>query len=509
MKEPNRSEQKRRTRVKNAPAPIMSAEGSVDKPKGTPFRNRKVGAETVEDLTTVLSQKVVGQPAATRVIVPYIQMFQAGLAPEGRPVGIFLLLGPTGTGKTKTVEALAEILHGTEKNVLKVDCGEFQMEHEVAKLIGAPPGYLGHRETQPMLTQQKLNAVTSEKCSLSLVLFDEIEKAAPSMTRLLLGVLDKGILRLGDNSTVNFEKSLVFLTSNLGAREMMREINPDFGFQSVKSGAPRTDLTSKLQNIALVAVRKRFSPEFVNRIDCIITYQPLTPESLSAILDKHIADLQNHVNTRLGNRSFSLEVPFEARKFLLEKGTSPEYGARELNRTIHRHLTQPLATLVATNGVSAGSRVRVEVSEEREKLNIRAVEQDAAAAPAHPTVLLVDDNRDLLHFLERLMADAGWRLLTAESATEAKRLVAENKPNAALLDYMLPDGNGVELGVEFLQTVPQMLVIVMTGTILPPEEEALCEEHNFPVLRKPFLASDVMNQIRGRLIPLSGAVRSA
>jgi ATP-dependent Clp protease ATP-binding subunit ClpA len=145
---------------------------------------------------------------------------------------VFLLLGPTGTGKTKTVEALAEILHGSKKSVLRVDCGEFQMEHEVAKLIGAPPGYLGHRETQPMLTQQKLNAVTSEKCGLSLVLFDEIEKAAPSMTRLLLGVLDKGVLRLGDNSSVSFDKSLVFLTSNLGAREMIREINPDFGFQS-------------------------------------------------------------------------------------------------------------------------------------------------------------------------------------------------------------------------------------------------------------------------------------
>src|SRR6202040_2683666 len=193
------------------------------------------------------------------------------------------------------------------------------MEHEVAKLIGAPPGYLGHRETQPMLTQQKLNSVTSEKCAISLVLFDEIEKAAPSLTRLLLGVLDKGILRLGDNSTVNFEKSLVFLTSNLGAREMMREINPDFGFQSVRGGTPRTDLTSKLQNIALVAVRKRFSPEFVNRIDCIITYQPLTAESLAVILDKQIADLQSHVNTRLGNRSFTLDVPQEARQFLLEK----------------------------------------------------------------------------------------------------------------------------------------------------------------------------------------------
>ena len=282
----------------------------MDKPRGTQGRAKKPASDPIEDLTAGLSRKVVGQPEATRVIIPYIQMFQAGLSPEGRPVGVFLLLGPTGTGKTKTVEALADVLHGSEKNVLKVDCGEFQMEHEVAKLIGAPPGYLGHRETQPMLTQQKLTSVTSEKCGLSLVLFDEIEKAAPSMTRLLLGVLDKGILRLGDNSTVNFEKSLVFLTSNLGAREMMRELNPDFGFQSVKLGE-RTDLTNKLQNIALVAVRKRFSPEFVNRIDSIITYQPLTQESLAAILDKQITDLQNHVNTRLGNRSFTLDVPGE------------------------------------------------------------------------------------------------------------------------------------------------------------------------------------------------------
>src|SRR5262245_23353189 len=252
MKEPNRPEERRRTRSHTA-AVIKPEGGGVDKTKNIQGKPKKTTPDPVEDLTAVLSQKVVGQPAATKVIVPYIQMYQAGLAPEGRPVGVFLLLGPTGTGKTKTVEALAEVLHGSEKNVLKVDCGEFQMEHEVAKLIGAPPGYLGHRETQPMLTQQKLNAVTSEKCSLSLVLFDEIEKAAPSMTRLLLGVLDKGILRLGDNSTVNFEKSLVFLTSNLGAREMMREINPDFGFQSVKQ-AERADLTSKLQNIALVAV---------------------------------------------------------------------------------------------------------------------------------------------------------------------------------------------------------------------------------------------------------------
>src|SRR5690349_1279719 len=374
----------------------------TDRPKSTPAsRSRRQAAEPAEDLTSILSSKVVGQPNVINVIVPYIEMFQAGLAPENRPVGIFLLLGPTGTGKTRTVEALAEVLHGSAKNVLKIDCGEYQMEHEVAKLIGAPPGYLGHRETQPVLSQQRLAAVTSDKCALSLVLFDEIEKAAPSLTRLLLGVLDKGILRLGDNSTVNFEKSLVFLTSNLGAREMMKEINPDFGFQA-GAMSERPDLTNKLQNIALVAVRKKFSPEFVNRIDCVITYQPLTAESLSTILDQQITDLQNHVNTRLGNRSFMLEVPFEARQFLLRKGTSSEYGARELNRTIHRHLTQPLATLVATGQVNPGARVRVDLAKDGEGLHIHSVEPHVKEAPAHPTVLIVDDNRDLLHFLERL-----------------------------------------------------------------------------------------------------------
>src|SRR5712691_11067638 len=146
MKEPDLPRDRRRPRATTPAAAIIKSESGMDKPKASPSRSRTPASDVVEDLTAVLSQKVVGQPAATRVIVPYIQMFQAGLAPEGRPVGIFLLLGPTGTGKTKTVEALADILHGSQKNLLKVDCGEFQMEHEVAKLIGAPPGYLGRSE---------------------------------------------------------------------------------------------------------------------------------------------------------------------------------------------------------------------------------------------------------------------------------------------------------------------------------------------------------------------------
>ena len=273
-----------------------------------PIRTRRQTAAPPEGLASVLASKVVGQPDVIDVLVPCVEMFQAGLAPENRPAGVFLLLGPTGTGKTRTVEALAEALHGSAKSLLKIDCGEYQMEHEVAKLIGAPPGYLGHRETQPALTQQKLTSVASEKCGLSLVLFDEIEKAAPSMARLMLGLLDRGILRLGDNTQVSFEKTIVFMTSNLGARDMMREIAPVIGFQSAV-GIDPAEVAGKLEKVAISAVRRRFSPEFVNRIDHVITYRPLDAASLAAIVDHEVDHLQRHVDARLGTRAFAIDVP--------------------------------------------------------------------------------------------------------------------------------------------------------------------------------------------------------
>jgi ATP-dependent Clp protease ATP-binding subunit ClpA len=317
-----------------------------------------------------LSERVVGQPRALAQIVPYVQMHEAGLAPEGRPVGVFLLLGPTGTGKTRTVEVLAQALHGSEKSMLKVDCGEFQMEHEVAKLIGAPPGYLGHRETQPMLSQQKLNAVTSDKCSLSLVLFDEIEKAAPSMTRLLLGVLDKAVLRLGDNTSVSFERTIIFLTSNLGADGMRKQLRPDFGFETMVG--VRKDAANKLEGIGMRAVRRKFSPEFVNRIDAVITYQPLGAKALATIVDQQIEALEQHIAHRLMERAFGIEVSDSARAFLLRKGTSDEYGARELKRVILRHLTQPLAAMVAKGSVLPGDVVLVEGAGEGLILKVEA-----------------------------------------------------------------------------------------------------------------------------------------
>ena len=293
------------------------------------------------------------------------------MAPEGRPAGVFLLLGPTGTGKTRTVEALADVLHGSEKNLVRVDCGEFQMEHEIAKLIGAPPGYLGHRETPPLLTQQKLGAVTSEASNLSLVLFDEIEKAAPSMTRLLLGVLDKAVLRLGDNTSVNFERTLIFLTSNLGAPAMRKEVRPDFGF-SAGLPPPQGRALLKLASIGLGAVKRKFAPEFVNRIDTVITYQPLDAEALEIILDQQIAALERHIANRLEERAFTLELDVRARRFLLARGTSSEYGARELKRIILRKLTQPLAAMVEGHQIAPESVVQVGYEDDGEFLTMRA-----------------------------------------------------------------------------------------------------------------------------------------
>jgi ATP-dependent Clp protease ATP-binding subunit ClpA len=325
-----------------------------------------------EELAQQLASRLVGQAHAIAEIVPYVQMYRAGLGPEGRPAGVFLLLGPTGTGKTRTVEALADALHGSERNLVRIDCGEFQMEHEIAKLIGAPPGYLGHRETPPLLTQQKLGAVTSEASNLALVLFDEIEKAAPSMTRLLLGVLDKAVLRLGDNTSVNFERTLIFLTSNLGASAMRKEVLPDFGFGA---GMPAVDRTlRKLSSIGVGAVKRKFAPEFVNRIDAVITYQPLDAEALEAILDQQIAALERHIEHRLEERAFTVELDPEARRFLLDKGTSREYGARELKRIILRKLTQPLAAMVEADQIPPESLVRVAHGDGAEHLTLSVVE---------------------------------------------------------------------------------------------------------------------------------------
>jgi ATP-dependent Clp protease ATP-binding subunit ClpA len=316
---------------------------------------RPITSERKDQLTEQLNELLIGQSDAIEKIVPFVQMHQASLSPEGRPIGVVLLLGPTGTGKTRTVEALAEILHGSSKNILRVDCGEFQMEHEVAKLIGAPPGYLGHRETQAMLNQQKLNSVASEQSDVSIVLFDEIEKAAPSLTRLLLGILDKATLRLGDNTTVNFEKSLIFLTSNLGAKALQRVNKPDFGFEAMVP--TQAEEPARAGQIGMQAVRQKFAPEFVNRIDSVITYKALTRDACELILDQIFVGFTKLILKRLGCQGFRLQCTVAGRSLLLDHGTSLEFGARELKRTVQRNFIQPVAALVSQGQIPPGSTV--------------------------------------------------------------------------------------------------------------------------------------------------------
>ncbi len=451
----------------------------------------EVGAVQTGDLMKLLSRRIVGQPTALERIVPYLRMYQTHLNVPDRPAGIFLLLGPSGTGKTRTVEVLAEVLHGSAKHLLKIDCAEYQSDHEVAKLIGAPPGYIGHRETKPLLTQERLLACVSPHSDLALVLFDEIEKASPAFTALLLGLLDRATLRLGDNTTVDFEKSFIFMTSNLGAREMLKVVRPDIGFQGVERRSAAS-IAERLQSLGLDAVRRRFSPEFVNRLDAVITYRPLGAEALAAILAHHIAELQTHVHTQLGARSFEIAVSPAAREFLVGHGASPESGARELKRTVHRRLTQPLAALVADGGVAPGATVVADLAADGEALSLRveAATTPGASAAAVPVVLVVTENADLLKSLEHLFAGAGLAVLTATHAAGAREAAARHAPDAMLIDPMLPDENGLKVVEDLLHAHPKVQVVVMTGTDLSLDDAEACERHGFPVVPEPFLPED-------------------
>src|ERR1700750_2396726 len=189
-----------------------------------------------QDLESKLRRLIVGQEEAIHEIVRTYQTHVAGLSSSGRPIGNFLFLGPTGSGKTRIVEATAQALQNNPRGVIKIDCADFQHSHEIAKLVGSPPGYLGHRETHALLSQEALNQHHTENMRLSLVLFDEIEKASDALWNLLLGILDKGVLTLGDNRRVDFSQSMLFMTSNLGAAEMSAMAAPRLGFQVACSG---------------------------------------------------------------------------------------------------------------------------------------------------------------------------------------------------------------------------------------------------------------------------------
>jgi len=311
------------------------------------------------DFEAVLRRKIVGQDEAVEKVAEIYQMFLAGLNAPGRPVGNLLFLGPTGSGKTRVVEAMAEALFGDARACIKIDCAEFQHSHEIAKLIGSPPGYLGHRETHPLLTQEALNQFHTDKLKLTLLLFDEIEKASDSLWQLLLGILDKATLTLGDNRRVDLSQCLIVMTSNLGAAEMNEMISGGLGFGTDRAKAD-TRLDEKVGRAAVEAARRKFSPEFMNRIDKTVVFRMLRHEHLEQILEIELGMVQQRILQATGNNQFVFSCTMAMKKFLLEQGTDPKYGARHLKRAIEKNVVFPLANLVATGQLKLGDFVRID-----------------------------------------------------------------------------------------------------------------------------------------------------
>jgi ATP-dependent Clp protease ATP-binding subunit ClpB len=325
-----------------------------------------------------LRRKIVGQDAAVEKVVEIYQMFLAGLNPPGRPVGNLLFLGPTGSGKTRVVEALSEALFGDARACIKIDCAEFQHSHEIAKLIGSPPGYLGHRETHPLLTQEALNQWHTDKLKLSVLLFDEIEKASDALWQLLLGILDKATLTLGDNRRVDLSQCIIIMTSNLGASEMSSMMDGGFGFAQ-KATVVDSTLDDKINRSALDAARRKFTPEFMNRIDKAVVFGTLRPEHLEQILEIELGMVQQRVLMASPAYQFVFNCTPKVKSFLLHEGTDPKYGARHLKRAIERNLVFPLANLVATSQVKLGDFIRVDLNAEGRLTFVK--EADGAMAP--------------------------------------------------------------------------------------------------------------------------------
>jgi ATP-dependent Clp protease ATP-binding subunit ClpB len=329
----------------------------------------------VRDFENALRERIVGQDRAVRRLARVYQVYLAGLAAPGRPIANLLLLGPTGSGKTRLVEAAAEVLFGNAGAVLKIDCAEFQHSHEIAKLIGSPPGYLGHRETQPMITQEALEQYYTDRVKISLVLFDEIEKASDSLWQLLLGILDKATLTLGDNRRVDFSRAMIFLTSNLGSAEMNKLITGGLGLYQGEMA--EEELDRRIYRTAVEAARRKFSPEFMNRIDKVIVFRTLQREHLERILDIELNRVQERIMASIGDKKFVFQCTRAARHFLLEEGTDQKFGARHLKRSIERHLVFPLSNLIATGQIRLGDFITIDYDTGNSKLTFIKEDQGA------------------------------------------------------------------------------------------------------------------------------------
>jgi ATP-dependent Clp protease ATP-binding subunit ClpB len=364
-----------------------------------------------------LRAKIVRQEEAVQAMVDLYQVFCAGLNLPGRPVGSFLLLGPTGSGKTRIVEAAAEILFGDPRAVIKVDCGEFQHSHEISKLIGSPPGYLGHRETHPLITQESLATSHTEKLKLSFLLFDEIEKASDALRQLLLGMLDKATLTLGDNRRVDLSQTVIFMTSNLGSTEITELMQGGMGFIQPED-TPMTGLDVKVARTAVEAARRKFSPEFMNRLDKIVVFHSLNREQLAEVLQIELAQVQQRV-LETAKGQFLFRVTDAGREFILHEGTDQRYGARHLKRAIEHHVVFPLANLLATGQVQASDMLCIDWDPRVGGLVFWKEDEASRSTVPQP---------QLVSALTRMSARAGGRAAVVTSSAKARS--AENSKYA-------------------------------------------------------------------------------
>jgi ATP-dependent Clp protease ATP-binding subunit ClpB len=330
------------------------------------------------DFEQVLRQNIIGQELAIAAVVEVFQMFQAGLNPPGRPLGNLLFLGPTGCGKTRVAEAMAQALYGDPRAIVKIDCAEFQHSHEIAKLVGSPPGYLGHRETHPLLSQETLDKAHTDKVKVTILLFDEIEKASDGLWQLLLGILDKATLTLGDNRRVDLSRCIIVMTSNLGAREMSNLVQGGLGFAR-DSGLVEEKFDDRIDRTATDAARRKFTPEFMNRIDKMVVFKTLRPEHLANILEIELGMVQQRIQTAGKDRRFVFNCTQAVKDFLLEQGTDARYGARHLKRAVEQHLVAPMANLLATAQVRLGDVVRIDRTSSGDMIFTREPEAARAA----------------------------------------------------------------------------------------------------------------------------------
>jgi ATP-dependent Clp protease ATP-binding subunit ClpB len=317
--------------------------------------------DDVEAFRAGLTARVIGQQPAIDAVTEAYQIFRAGLSSPDRPLGSFLFLGPTGTGKTNLVEAMADVCFEDRRAMLKIDCAEFSHSHEIARLVGSPPGYLGHQETNPYLSSSNVLRYQTADCPFTLLLFDEIEKANDALWQLLLGVLDKARLTLGTNKEVDLSSCFIFLTSNIGSRSVSEILAPPLGFATGR-GEPDARVHQRIEDAVLWKARRTFSPEFLNRLDHQIVFHRLNGGQLERILDIELAKIEQRLARRGEPICFSYTT--RARQRLLTEGTDPEHGARPLKRVLERRIVFPLARLIASRQLTGGESVTIDWREE-------------------------------------------------------------------------------------------------------------------------------------------------